>query len=280
MTTREYMAVTPPAGHRIAYGPLPEQFGELRVPSGTPGPHPVVVVIHGGWWRAMYDLTYCGHLAAALTLSGIATWNIEYRRIGSPEATWRELLTDVTSALAALTAIAPAYALDLGRIVVTGHSAGGHLAAWLAAKQTHPSLDVFGEGPPIVGAVPVAGALDLDAISELAVVDMTGGSPVHALLGGTPADVPDRYALASPARLVPVRIPVVAVHGSLDDAVPLEISQRYVSRAQAAGDAARLVVIDGADHFAPFNPVTDAGGTVRAAIRALVDRQPAPVRPD
>jgi acetyl esterase/lipase len=271
MTTRDYMTRTPLAGIRIPYGAAPEQFGDLRVPGG-PGPHPVVVVVHGGWWRALYDLEYAGHLATALTADGFASWNIEYRRVGSPGGGYPATLYDVSAALAKLVELAPQYDLDLTRIVVTGHSAGGHIAGWLAAKQTHPELDVFGTTPRLIGTVPVAGALDLARTSELQVAD-SAGIPVHDFLGGTPADVPEAYALASPAGLLPVGIPIIAVHGSADANVPLELSRIYVERAKAAGDAATLAVIDGADHFEPFDPDTPSGAVVSAAVRDLLTRE-------
>jgi acetyl esterase/lipase len=271
MTTRDYMAQLPAAGIRIPYGPAPEQFGDLRVPSGA-GPHPIVVVAHGGWWRSVYNLEYAGHLAAALTADGFASWNIEYRRVGSPNGGYPNLLHDVSSAVAKLVDLAPEYNLDLTRIVVTGHSAGGHVAGWLAAKQTHPQLDVFGITPPLIGTVPVAGVLDLRRTSELGVSDSIG-IPVHDFFGGPPADVPEHYALADPAGLLPIGIPIIAVHGTADANVPLELSRIYVERAKAAGDAATLAVIDGADHFEPFDPATPSGAVVRAAVRDLLTRE-------
>jgi acetyl esterase/lipase len=269
VTTRDYMDVPPAPGLRIPYGPEADQFGDLRVPAGA-GPHPLAVLIHGGWWKNRYDLTYAGHLANALTANGVATWNVEYRRIGSANGAYPATLCDVTAALAALETFATRHALDLTRIVAVGHSAGAHLAAWLAAKPSHAELDVFGRSPALAGAVAVAGPLDLERTSGLGIVDTTGGNPVHDFLGGSPADVPERYALASPTRLVPTGLPVVAIHGSADDAVPLELSQRYVERARAAGDPAELVVLDGIDHFEPFDPSTAAGGVVLATIRRLL----------
>jgi acetyl esterase/lipase len=271
MTTRDYMARAPEAGVRIAYGSTaPEQFGELRVPAGA-GPFPVVVVVHGGWWRSMYALTYAGHLAAAFTADGFASWNIEYRRVGNPGGGYPGTLHDVTAALGALGDIARDYPLDLTRVVVTGHSAGGHLTGWLAAKQAHRELDVFGAPLRLIGAVPVAGALDLVHTSALGVADSVG-IPVHDFLGGTPNDVPENYALASPTAWLPTGIPVIAVHGTADEAVPLDLSRRYVARAQAAGDRAKLIVLDGVDHFEPFNPATPAGAIVRGAVRDLLIR--------
>jgi acetyl esterase/lipase len=271
MTTRDYMARTPGAATRIAYGTeAPEQFGELRVPLG-PGPFAVAVVVHGGWWRSTHALTYAGHLAAALTADGFASWNIEFRRVGNPGGGYPGTLLDVTAALGALREIALLYPLDLTRVVVTGHSAGGHIAGWLAAKHAHRELDRFGEPLALVGAVPVAGALDLMYTSTLR-LDNTTSNPVHDFLGGTPDDVPEHYAFASPTAWLPTGIPVIAIHGTADENVPLELSRRYVLRAQAAGDRAKLVVLDGIDHFEPFDPTTAAGATVREAIRGLLTR--------
>ena len=268
MTARDYLARVSPGGTRIAYGSAPEQFGELRVPAGA-GPFPVAVVVHGGWWRSVYDLAYAGHLSAALTADGFASWNIEYRRVGNPGGGYPGTLHDVTAALAALRSIAREYPLDLTRIAVTGHSAGGHIAAWLAAKQAHRELDRFGAPLALVGAVPVGGVLDLGRASALGVADDVG-IPVHDFLGGTPDEVPEHYALASPTAWLPAGIPVIAVHGDSDANVPLELSQRYVARAQAAGDPAELVVLEGVDHFSVFDPTSRAGATVRAAVGKLL----------
>jgi acetyl esterase/lipase len=268
VTARDYMAVTPPPGIRIPYGDAPENFGELRLPPGR-GPHPIVVVAHGGWWRAIQGLGYAGHLSAAFVADGFASWNIEYRRVGSPNGGYPNVLHDVSAAVAKLTELAPEYNLDLSRIVVTGHSAGGHIAAWLAAKQSHRELDRFGITPPLLGAVPVAGAIDLMLCSEMGVAD-SAGIPVHDFLGGLPIDVPDRYALASPAELLPTGVPVICVHGDDDMVVPLVISERYVKRAWDAGDPAMLVVLKGVEHFAPFDPNTEAGAAVRKAVGDLL----------
>jgi acetyl esterase/lipase len=260
----------PRPGTRFDYGAAPEQFGELRLPAGS-GPFPVAVVAHGGWWRSLHDLAYAGHLAAALADDGFATWNIEYRRVGNPNGGYPHLLHDVCAALAKLPALARDYPLDLTRIVVTGHSAGGHIAAWLAAKQMHRELDRFGITPPVIGAVPVAGVLDLERAVALGVVDGKA-TPVIDFLGGSPHDVPSHYALASPVCVLPTGVPIIAIHGTADANVPLELSQRYVERARAAGDPAEFIEVPGADHFDIFDPSSGAGAFVRRAVRQIAER--------
>src|SRR5262245_25236824 len=123
-----------PPGMRVAYGSDQFQFGELRVPSGR-RPHPVAIVIHGGYWRARYDLAHIGHLCEALTKQGIATWSLEYRRIGNPGGGWPGTFEDIRAGAAHVEQIAKEHSLDLKRVVATGHSAGGHLVLWLAKQK-------------------------------------------------------------------------------------------------------------------------------------------------
>jgi acetyl esterase/lipase len=164
----------PAADQRIAYGPGEFHFADLRLPT-RPGPHPVVIVIHGGFWRAAFDLVYMGHVCDALTRVGFATWNIEYRRIGHKGGGFPGTLRDVASASARLNRVA---GLDLSRAVAIGHSAGGHLALWLATS---------GRGIPLCGAVSLSGVADLDRAWELGL----SNTVVADFLGGGPLDVPE-----------------------------------------------------------------------------------------
>lgn len=216
----------------------------------------------------MFPLTYAGFMSEALTAAGVATWNIEFRRVGNGGG-YPNTLYDVTAALNALRAIARGYSLDLERVVATGHSAGGQIAAWLASKPARRELDKFGEPFPLLGAVAVSGALDLKLISEMGVTD-TFGSPARDFLGGTPNEVPTHYANASPAALLPIGVLVIAIHGTEDDVVPPEISRNYVSLAQAAGDPAQLMMLDGVEHFTPFDPSTEPGRIVRDTVLRLL----------
>ena len=170
----------PPADHRIAYGDDSQQFGELRLPKGA-GPFPVVVLVHGGCWRADYDLAHVGPLAGALTSRGFATWTLEYRRLGNQGGGWPGTFEDVIASADHLATLAAQYELDLSRTIAIGHSAGGHLAFWLAARKKL-----------LAGAISLAGVLDLRRAWEL----QLSNTVVVELLGGTPEEVPDRYDFA------------------------------------------------------------------------------------
>jgi acetyl esterase/lipase len=201
---------------RFPYGQDTNQFVDVRIPPGK-GPHPIVFFIHGGYWRAKYDLTYAGHLCHALKQAGIATWNIEYRRVGNPGGGWPGTFEDVRSAYRALRehrsdSIAH---LDLKKLCVAGHSAGGHLAFCLAAFE-HSVTHVLS----------LAGVLDLRRAWDLHL----SNDAVAAFLGGSPADVPDHYREASPAERSIPQATQKLIHGTADQDVPYEISQSYAAK--------------------------------------------------
>lgn len=265
----------PPGGERIAYGDHPSQFGELRVPSG-PGPHPVVIYVHGGCWLAQWDLGHAAHACAGLTGAGLATWNIEYRRVGASGDSWPATFLDVSSGADHLRVVAGAYELDPARVVVAGHSAGGHLAMWLAARHRIPRGHPLHTPDPLRprGAVALAGVLDLIRAHELRVC----GTAVEQLLGGTPAAQAERYQAASPYELLPLGIRQILIHGRQDDVVPLEISERYRARAHDLADRVDLVLVDAADHFDLGDPRAPAFAAVVRAITTLLFDDPAAVR--
>src|SRR5215831_5448385 len=176
---------------RIAYGPDQFQFADLRLPANEP-PHPVVIVLHGGFWRSKYGLDYMTPVCETLTSSRLATWNVEYRRLGNPGGGWPGTFDDVITARDKLHSIASKYGLDLNRVIAIGHSAGGHLAMWLA-----------GQKHLLAGVISLAGVLDLKRAWEL----QLSNNVVTELLGGSPEQVPDRYKFASPIERLPFGIP-------------------------------------------------------------------------
>ena len=266
MATRIFSTDPPAPDARIAYGDDPEQFGDLRLPEGE-GSHPVVVVIHGGFWRARYTLEHIGHLCAALTEQGVATWSLEYRRVGTEGGAWPNTMLDVGLGTDFLRELADEYNLELGRVVVVGHSAGGQLAAWVAGRHRIPEGDeLYMPAPlPLVGCVPLAGVMDLKMCWSMRL----GDGIVKDLMGGSPAQEPDKYAVASPAELLPLGVKQVLIHGTADPNVPYKISKTYVERAQTLGDDATLVTLKGAGHFEVIDPQSSEWPLVRKTVLGL-----------
>jgi acetyl esterase/lipase len=225
------------------YGRHRSQVAELFLPAG-PGRHPVAVLIHGGCWRARYDRHLMDPLAADLVTRGWAAWNVEYRRVGlRAGGGWPATFDDVAAAIDLLADVeAP---LDLGRVAAVGHSAGGHLALWATGR---------GDARvPLSAAVGQAAVSDLDRAAAAGVC----GGMVERLLGGSPARVPDRYREASPARRLPLEVPVLLVHGGRDDVVPVDMSRRFAAEA-----GCELVELEADGHFEHIEPGSRAWATV------------------
>ena len=226
----------PPPGERITYGEGPQQFGELRVPKGE-GPFPVMVLIHGGCWQNAFDYVYITRLAAWLTERGVATWTIEYRRLGDDGGGWPGTFLDVANATEKLREIAPTSKLDLQRVYSGGHSAGGQLALWLASRaKLEQTSELFVKDP-----LPVRGVLGLAAITHLAQYRIgppkSCHSSVEPLLGGPPERVRERYAATSPVERLPLRVRQVFIQGEKDPIVSAESVRTFVEAAKRAGDA-------------------------------------------
>ena len=272
MTSQDLLALPqPPPDHTIAYGPGPQQVAELRLPKGR-GPHPVVVVIHGGCWEAPWGFDHVRSLAAALTAEGYATWSLEYRRLGDPGGGWPGTLEDVARGADHLSEVSRAHPLDPERVVAVGHSAGGHLALWLAGRlRLAPGSPLHAERPlRLRGVVSLAGITDLRAAAEGQVC----GDAIPQLLGGPPAERADRLLQSSPIALVPLGVPVRLVCGALDPIVPIDQARSYEAAARRAGDTVTVEVVEGAGHFELVNPRSSAWPVVREAVRALLERRP------
>ena len=252
---------------RLPYGTSKYQFADLRLPAAGDGLHPVVIAVHGGYYRARYGLSYLGHAAAALTAAGFVTWNIEYRRLGYRGGGWPGTFLDVAAAADYLETLAASYPLDLSRVVTVGHSAGGHLACWLAGRHRIPAgQPLHAKRPmPVSGVVALAGVLDLRRAWELRL----SHGIVRRLLGGTPEQVPERYDSASPLALLPLGVPQILIHGTQDDSVPFEISERYAEAAREQGDEVQLIALPGAGHFELVDPRTPEWQSVMQSVRKV-----------
>jgi acetyl esterase/lipase len=260
-----------PADHRIPYGPGPEQFADLRLPPGE-GPHPVAVVIHGGCWKKFADLANTAPMSEALRDAGIATWNVEFRRVDSEGGGWPATLQDIAQAVDHLRAIAPRHRLDLDDVVVVGHSAGGQLALWAAARHRLMPESILFEPDPLRlrGAVNLAGPGDLRTFPAEHQQSVCGDVPIPRLLGGSPDQVPTHYRDASPIELLPLGVAQVLISGGRDTLVPPIYAERYRDAAAASGDRVTLQVLDDAGHFELIAPTTDAWRVVERAVKSLL----------
>ena len=270
----------PPPDLVISYGPGPEHVADVRLPSAAgPRPAPLVVFVHGGFWRAAFDRAHAGPLAAGLATAGFAVCVPEFRRTGQRGGGWPGTFDDIAAAVDTLPgrvrAAAGARLVSDGPALLAGHSAGGHLALWAAARH-RLAADVSWHGPKprVRGVVALAAVSDLAACHALGL----GQGAAAALLGGSPRQRPERYRAADPIRLLPLGCPVRLVHGSADDRVPCAMSRDYLVHAQAAGDDATLDELPGAGHFEVIDPLSGWWPRVRAAFADLARPGPAQSR--
>lgn len=250
------------------YGPEREQYGRLRVPASGAPPYPVVVVIHGGFWRAAYGIEHMEPLAEALTAEGYATWSIAYRRVGEAGGGWPGTFLDVGAAIDELRAVTGDVRIDLARAVTLGFSAGGHLALWAAARPRIPAGSPLraADPLPVRGAISLAGVCDLGRGHAIRV----GAGAVDALMDSSPERVPERYGAGDPSALLPLGVPQVLIHGTVDGNVPLELSRAYADKAAASGDDIRLVTLAGTGHFDLVDPSGRPWDALREALSSLL----------
>jgi pimeloyl-ACP methyl ester carboxylesterase len=263
-----------PPATRIPYGSGQLQFGELRVPSGN-GPHPVVIIVHGGCWLAKLGnlderavaMDLVRPIAADLTANGIATWNIEYRRIDNQGGGWPGSFLDVAHAADHLRKIAPDHHLDLSRVVAIGHSAGGHFALWLAVRHKLPkSSELY-----IADPLRLKGVVDLDGPGDLKALiprqqSICGAPVITQLMGGTPEERGQRYREGSPVEMLPLGVPQEIFAGQMF-AAP---TPAYVEAAKHAGDTINANVAANAGHFVFIDPGSSTWPQVVKSIRVLL----------
>ena len=257
----------PPADTRIHYGNNPLQFGDLRIPPGN-GPHPVAIFIHGGCWLNEYDISHSSKLTAALARNGIATWSLEYRRVGDAGGGWPGTFQDVGCGTDHLRSIADEYHLDLDRVILMGHSAGGHLALWAAARSHLPTDAPISSTNPLAvrGVLALAPAPDLPYLHEQAICEHV----VDKLMGGSPAEFPDRYRWGDPLQLAPEGVRQVLIVGKYDvDWGPP--GRRYFRAATERGDDIRLIEATEAGHFELIDPDSGSWQLVLGAARELLE---------
>lgn len=264
------------ADHRIHYGPDPSQFGDLWLPDVKAG-HlvPVVVFFHGGWWKSEYDLGYAGYVCEALKNAGIATWSVEYRRVGRTGGGWPATFQDAAQGLEFVSTLARTYPLDLHRVAAMGHSAGAHLAFWCGGRMHIGSVGGLSSPAPAValrGIIALAGAVDLRLT-----IDLSGSSifahdrdEVRALMGGTPEDVPERYHAGNPGDLLPLSAPQILIQGTKDDQIPPELPARWAELARSRGSQATVKIVADADHFDVVDPRSRAWETVLAQVKKMI----------
>ena len=235
-------------GTRHRYGPDPSQVADLHLPRGA-GPHPVAVVLHGGHWRTGFGRLVTRPVALDLAAHGVATWNLEYRRLGSGRGGgggWPATFDDVAAGIDALAGID---GLDLDRVAVVGHSAGGHLALWAGARA--------GLLPGAPGAGPVVRPSLVVALAPVTHL-RRAGEMARELLGGTVEQVPERWDLADPMSLLPLAVPTLVVHPEADATIPVARSRDY-----AAASCAELVTPPGEVHRDPIDPTSASWRTAR-----------------
>jgi acetyl esterase/lipase len=259
--SEEILSLTaPPADRRLAYGSDPNQFGDLRLPKDNRRTAlPVVMNVHGGFWRAKYDLLHAGHLCAALTRKGCATWNVEYRRVGNSGGGWPGTFEDIVNSYRFLTQVSGRYHLDEKRMVVMGHSAGGQLALCLAAHEGSLS-----------GAISLAGVVNLERAFDLHL----SSDAVVDFLGGKPNEVSEHYQEADPIRLAIPQARQVLIHGLADDVVPPEFSRRYAESKQKSHENVILVELPHTDHFDLIDPRSAAWPKVEESVLRVLERSP------
>jgi acetyl esterase/lipase len=247
---------------RHRYGPQRAQTGDLWHP-GLGGDMPVVMLIHGGFWRSIYTKKLMERLASAAVREGWAAWNIEYRRVGifGGGGGWPETFEDVALALEFISTLE---GCDRLRVALCGHSAGGTLALWGVANASTSSSTTTVQPRGVIALAPIA---DLERAAALSI----GNGAVQRLLSGSPLEHPTRYEAASPVALLPFDAPQLIIHPSADTTIPVTLSERYAAQARASGCEVEFVSTIKSTHRQLIDPTSAGWPLIRGALSTWFD---------
>ncbi len=260
-----------PFDYMVPYGEEELQIGELRTPL-TQDTFPLVIFIHGGCWLSAYNLDYLSAVAGDLVKEGYAVWTPEYRRVGDEGGGYPNTFKDVQASVDFARTLADIYPLDLENVVIMGHSAGGHLALWLASQNNLSDKSRLYNPNPL----PVKGIISLAGITDLAAYDKVGNDcsmAVVELMGGKANDMQSRYTKCSPIHLLPSNIPTRLIQGAVDNIVPADQGETYAAKAKAAGDDAQVINIEGGGHFDMVSPHSAAWKVIKSELKLMMNEK-------
>ena len=264
------------ADRRVTYGRSSAQIGDLWLPRGRGSgqPAPRLVFLHGGWWSSAFDLGHTSFLCAALRDAGVAVFSLEYRRVGASGGGWPATFLDAAQGLERAASLPAEFGLDGRRVVLMGHSAGAHLALWLAGRHhvfAGSAIETPASAVAISGVVALAGVVDLGLLLTMSQGPFAAARrEVTAFMGGSPDEVPERYLAGDPGHLLPLNVPQHLLQGTADDQVPPELAERWAQKARRQGDHITVTMLAGAGHLDLIDPESRSWPAVLAAVRAAL----------